>query len=857
MEQPLSAMSWDEDFVSFACQEFLVETAIFSHCNVCESHEIPLAKDWKFVANIPNFSDCTLPCTCLSPHRSFAGKRDHKGEFLSKQTAEYPPKLAKILSSELQVQLMKSAVRGTWSLQNLLDHLPRRAPLRTIHIPDGAGLASSALWPIPFQEDVFQHLRKRLEELCYTYGMHRIIKSHIAQKRNESPFTPQMQTDLDGIFRDFFVENQLDISFETPPDQPFRLFALEALAKLAGDPDANFVATLVDGVDLGVSQEIQPSGVWPLKQDEQDVGDNHFQSFTSNWASAETDDETLEKLIQKEIADGFVVELPSLAYAKEQFGDLFAIGKLGIATQQVDKPRLVLDSTISGLNPASNKAILEKYSYPKLTDLQRCLPSSVRKPNLFLNIDVKSAHKRIKVRRDHQGLLAFRSGDKLYHYKVLHFGGSCSAYYWTRVAGILLRCVHRLLFLYHSGMVFVDDFIFSFSNDTALLQASIVLMLMSFLHVPLSWNKLELKEQVTWIGWDLNTVSDTVSITQEKTQKIISMLRKCSTSGKFLRKDVEKLTGTILWISEMFPHIRWILGTLYTILSRPGLQLVRLTKDQIQFILENLSDQGILMKFLPQPFVPQGSILQRLGKFSFQNSIESLKKLCFDCSYAWTTFLNCRSNRVQILEHEAEILRNMIDFFSTTSPCVALSQTRRFELIAGADAFADKDNFGLGAWLQSPAGSLWCSITGNKHDIGRWISSDSLQSHILAFEMIAQLLVLILFRFQEKFIRGQDIFISTRLDNQAAEAILQQGFTQLPIPAAITKAHQILTFQSRTFLQPFRASSAENVRADDLSRGRILQEDPQGQLLVDITVLMEAIFSDGASHLARLRGVKR
>ena len=370
MEQPLSAMSWDEDFVSFACQEFLVETAIFSHCNVCEAHETPLAKDWKFVANIPNFSDCSLPCTCLRPHRSFAGKRDHEGEFLSKQTAEYPPQLAKILSSELQVQLMKSTVQGTWSLRDLLDHLPRRAPLRTMHIPDGAGLASSALWPIPFQEDVFQHLRKRLEELCYEYGIHRIIKSHIAQKRNESPFTHQMQKDLDEIFRNFFAEKELDVSFEIPPDQPFRLFALQALAKLAGDPDANFVATLVDG---GVSQAIQPSGVWPLKQNEQDIGDNHFQSFTSNWASAETDDETLEKLIQKEISDGFVVELPSLAYAKEQFGDLLAIGKLGIATQQADKPRLVLDSTISGLNPASNKAILEKYSYPKLSDLQSCL----------------------------------------------------------------------------------------------------------------------------------------------------------------------------------------------------------------------------------------------------------------------------------------------------------------------------------------------------------------------------------------------------------------------------------------------------------------------------------------------------
>ena len=63
--------------------------------------------------------------------------------------------------------------------------------------------------------------------------------------------------------------------------------------------------------------------------------------------------------------------------------------------------------------------------------------------------------------------------------------------------------------------------------------------------------------------------------------------------------------------------------------------------------------------------------------------------------------------------------------------------------------------------------------------------------------MIAQLLVLLLFRSQEKFFRGIDISIATKLDNQAAEAILQHGFTQLPIPARITKAVQIVSFQSR------------------------------------------------------------
>ena len=199
--------------------------------------------------------------------------------------------------------------------------------------------------------------------------------------------------------------------------------------------DAKLLTDLVDGVDLGIHNAIEPSGTWPLKQDDPDMNPNEFSSFETNWKSADTDEITLERLIQREIDDGFVTELPSLDSAKDQFGDLLAIGKLGIATQQADKPRLVLDSTISGLNPASNRAILEKYGYPKLRDLQSSFPQATRNPNVLLNVDVKSAHKRIKVRKEHQGLLAFRFKERIFHYKVLHFGGSCSAYYWTRTAG--------------------------------------------------------------------------------------------------------------------------------------------------------------------------------------------------------------------------------------------------------------------------------------------------------------------------------------------------------------------------------------------------------------------------------------
>ena len=140
------------------------------------------------------------------------------------------------------------------------------------HIPDGAGLASPALWPSPFQPDTCRPLRKTLEQLCYKHELHKIVRSHILQHRSN-------QT-LVAYFGFFFAG--VACSFEITTDQPFRLFALATLAQLAMDPDASFITTLVDGVDLGITKAIEPSDVWPIKQNEQDVFGNDFHSFDSN-----------------------------------------------------------------------------------------------------------------------------------------------------------------------------------------------------------------------------------------------------------------------------------------------------------------------------------------------------------------------------------------------------------------------------------------------------------------------------------------------------------------------------------------------------------------------------------------------
>ena len=286
----------------------------------------------KFVSNIPGFSESSLQCRCPYKHfPSFAGKRNQDGKFISSDTAQYPRRLVDRIIKFFNFTTMSSANKSFQDMHSLLDTLPDREHLYVWHIfqmvavwlPQHSGHCLSLQMSFFFYGKSWKHFATI--EICIRW-----FTSHIHSKINDSPFSTDIQNEIDTIFKDFFQSYGVNPSFDIPPDQPFRLHAFYALAKLAGDPDAELLKSLITGVDLGISNVIEPSGVWPLKQEEQDLGSNEFWSFENNWKSAETDEDTLEKLIQKEIDDGFVTELDSLESAKTKFGDLLAIGKLGI-----------------------------------------------------------------------------------------------------------------------------------------------------------------------------------------------------------------------------------------------------------------------------------------------------------------------------------------------------------------------------------------------------------------------------------------------------------------------------------------------------------------------------------------------
>ena len=134
------------------------------------------------------------------------------------------------------------------------------------------------------------------------------------------------------------------------------------------------------------------------------------------------------------MSKGWLFEVDSLASAQERFGDKLAIGKMSIVNAPGKKPRLVVDSTVCGTNPSC--VIPETFSLPSIDDVRECFPLRMHSGNLAgFALDVKSAHKTVRVRPSDQGLLGVtlpaRNGSgprylfyaKSYMFKGLGFRG--------------------------------------------------------------------------------------------------------------------------------------------------------------------------------------------------------------------------------------------------------------------------------------------------------------------------------------------------------------------------------------------------------------------------------------------------
>ena len=282
---------------------------------------------------------------------------------------------------------------------------------------------------------------------------------HIAQSIPNHPIPDHHQFELVHI-----VHSHLHPQCQNPActamaeGQPFRLELMGALAAAAGDPDSALHSILRDGVPTGIFSSMEPSTQWPLKQEDLPCDAPDDIHLLRNWTRAEENPDTITSLLEAEIAQGWVEKFEgSRSDAQQKWPQRTAIGKLNVVFAKGKDPRLVLDSTACNANTLCR--IPEQVMLPPSLDVRRSFLSTDRFSSWAgVALDVKAAHKRIKVCTAEQGAFLFEWPGSLYFYKVCHFGAKFSAYWWQRLGALLTRLLRGILSnAPHRAWLYVDD----------------------------------------------------------------------------------------------------------------------------------------------------------------------------------------------------------------------------------------------------------------------------------------------------------------------------------------------------------------------------------------------------------------
>ena len=171
----------------------------------------------------------------------------------------------------------------------------------------------------------------------------------------------------------FALGLQSPLAVLQPEDQPFFVNLLSAVAHVCGDVDRGLPDLLAEGVSTGCLQPIPYSGAFfPAEPGISFDSSAPFSECEGNWSKAEDNPDTTHELIQEDIKQGFVFQVEGgEEAAKRQWPNAVAMGKLNLAIAEGKSPRLVLDSSVPGVN--SRVELYERVEHPSLLTLKQSL----------------------------------------------------------------------------------------------------------------------------------------------------------------------------------------------------------------------------------------------------------------------------------------------------------------------------------------------------------------------------------------------------------------------------------------------------------------------------------------------------
>ena len=352
----------------------------------------------------------------------------------------------------------------------------------------------------------------------------------------------------------------------------------------------------------------------------------------------------------------------------------------------------------SGLNARCR--VPERVTLPSAKDVLRCYPIRQESRELAgFSIDIKSAHKRIVVRPSEQGLVGFTLDGVVYFYKVAPFGACFSAAWWARLGGWILRFWHLLIWIAHTGHLFVDDFLFMQRADIIPITAAMVALSCQVLGIPVSWAKTELSGTIEWIGWVFHISTGFLEIPEDKVRKIHLQISDLLRSNKTTVKSLQKFIGLAMWITQLFPFMRIWLHHLYRSLNTIPATHYSVEPDNWGGIVACLSDKLVFVRQPQGTAVPVGATLLSVSHQAV-GCLTDLSRVRIPHKRIWLRIVNPHSTKRRLDSDACRTLHLFQDWLGKLPPVQVLRPKPRWHGDALADACAHGSECQIGGFLR-------------------------------------------------------------------------------------------------------------------------------------------------------------
>lgn len=353
------------------------------------------------------------------------------------------------------------------------------------------------------------------------------------------------------------------------PGQKFLLGLMKAAAKFIGDPDWEVLESYQKGVPLGV---LRPLPRTPQIFEEQtrwrlpDFTGEDVLLEKANYKSVQEVWQDVEKQFEDEAREGRMIKLTD-SEAAAKFGKNLAVGALA-AIVEPSKVRIVHDGT-HGIQVNNRIRCLDQLRMPGPAEVLEIIAEAQEDgegPLLAVLGDFEKAHRQVKVDEAEWGFMACRTQPGYIWVNTCGtFGISSAAYWWSRLAALLVRLAHCVIptKVFLEILLFADDYLLLSRKPEGRRATVLVLFLWTVLGAPTKWSKSRGGFCFEWIGLEVDLKAGALGLSEARAAWLVAKAKDLSSRPTVDVAEFATFLGRCGFAAAVLGHLRPLLGPFY------------------------------------------------------------------------------------------------------------------------------------------------------------------------------------------------------------------------------------------------------------------------------------------------------